>query len=153
MILFELETELRNLRLALPTRPELKQEEYAAWFKRFKHWGLARFQTALERIVETDHKFPSMAKVMEVGKEADDYELSKTPKTHCDSCLSVGIIYATYEGYRFAFRCDDCRNWDGYFGERVPLWSAIYIGKGYQPDKFKQLIKIDKPSGEWLDVI
>jgi hypothetical protein len=152
VILFELETELRNLRMAFP-RAEFKQEEFLVWFKKFKHWSLNRFQTTLDRLIESEDRFPSISKVMQAGRDYNEDQLSKIPKTNCDSCLSVGIIYATYEGYRFAFRCDDCRNWDGYFGERVPLWSAIYIGKGYQPDKFKQIIKIDKPSDEWLDAI
>jgi len=153
MIKFELDTELRQLRAAFP-RSELKEDEVEVWFKKFKHWSLKRFQSAIDKAIETESKFPSIAKILEIGRDFDDEQLKTTPKQHCDSCLSSGIINATLGGYSFAFRCDDCRNWDGYFSENIPLWSAIYIGEGYAPVKGKKTLNVVEPeSDEWLDAI
>lgn len=156
MTRFEIETEMGHLRSAFP-RADFKEGEYNLWFLKFKHWSLPRFQKVIDVLVEQEDKFPSISKVLKAGASLHEDEIKRNV-FHCPYCDSTGIVSASFEKGHYCFRCNVCRNWEGFYSEKIPVWSQTWHIQGYEMElsaaTTKEPSKIDSVSStEWVEDI
>ena len=101
------------------------------WFEKLKPWSRYKFSRVVENIIDENEKFPVLATVLKKGAEFVDFN-PQVERSACDLCDGAALITAVKDGYKTAFRCPVCRNWQGRYSESIPIWETKWRNFGYR---------------------
>ena len=101
------------------------------WFEKLRPWSRYKLSKVFENIIDEHDRFPVLATVIKKGSEFIDHN-PKIERKPCDLCDGAAMITAVKDGYRTAFRCPVCRNWEGRYSEKIPIWETKWRDAGYR---------------------